>query len=256
VASRLVAETGQAAEERADSVIGFAADASVAARAAEAITAAFGSGVAVTQAPVVEVDWSRRWRDGLGVRRIGRLSIGPSWLLAPGPLTVVIDPETAFGTGEHGSTRGALRLLDRRLTPGARVLDLGAGSGVLGIAAVKLGAATALGIELDEEAIPVAEANAARNAVSDRARFVAGDARLLAPLAGPVELVTTNILRNVNESLLEPIRATLVPGGVAVFAGLEAADADPFIRLLGDHGYQVFEDLVDDGWWSAAATPV
>ena len=83
----------------------------------------------------------------------------------------MLDPETAFGSGEHGSTRAALTLLERHLVPGHRVLDLGSGSGILAIAAVKLGAAMAIGIENDAEANEVARRNAERNGVSPPSSF-------------------------------------------------------------------------------------
>jgi ribosomal protein L11 methyltransferase len=253
VAARLVAETGHPVEERVDRVVGFAPDADSAARASAAVVTAFGAGVDVRQASVADPDWTSRWREGIGVRQVGRLAVGPSWLLASGPAAVVVDPETAFGTGEHGSTRGALLLLDRYLRPGSLVLDLGCGSGILAIAAAKLGARAAFGIEVDEEAIPVAEANAARNGVADRIRFLAGDARDLGPLAGPADLIVSNILRGVNESLLEPIRDSLRPEGLAVFAGMEADEASLFRPALAGRRFQLIDEIIDEGWWAAAA---
>ena len=253
VATRLVAETGHPVEERADAVVGFAADGNAAARAGAALSAAFGPGIVVRHASVAETDWSFRWREGLRVHQVGRLAIGPSWLLEPGPTAVVVDPETAFGSGEHGSTRGALVLLDRYLPPGGLVLDLGSGSGVLTIAAAKLGARAVFGIEIDEEAVPVSEHNASRNGVADRVRFLTGDARLLAPLAGPAELVVSNILRTVNETLLGAMWEALVPEGIAVFAGMEEDEAVVFRPRLEEHGYQLVDEQLDEGWWAAAA---
>jgi ribosomal protein L11 methyltransferase len=169
------------------------------------------------------VDWSTRWRDGLGARRFGRLTVVPSWVpheSADGPV-VVLDPESAFGSGEHGSTRAALALLERHLRSGDRVLDLGSGSGILAIAAVKLGASRAVGIENDAEAIPVARRNAERNTTSGAVAFLEGDAGDLAPLLGPADLLLSNILRTVNTTLLPAIVAALRPGGLAIFSGME-----------------------------------
>ncbi|MEZ4457388.1 MAG: 50S ribosomal protein L11 methyltransferase [Gemmatimonadales bacterium] len=173
--------------------------------------------------------------------------------LAPGAETVVIDPEMAFGSGEHGSTRGALTLLHRYLQAGRTVLDLGSGSGILTIAAVKLGARSALGIEVDDEAVPIADANAALNLVADRVRFVVGDAGVIAPLAGPADVVVSNILRTANESLLPAITAALAADGVAIFAGMEANEADLFRPALAAAGLVPIDELVDEGWWSVAA---
>ena len=173
--------------------------------------------------PLDKVDWSIRWRDGLAARQFGRLVVTPSWIpVARGPdePTVVLDPEMGFGTGEHGSTRGALTLLERHLAPGDRVLDLGSGSGILAIAAAKLGAASAIGIEMDDESNPIARQNAERNAVAGVVHFLDGDAALLAPLAGPAELILSNILRNVNVTLLPVIHRSLAPNGIAIFSGM------------------------------------
>ena len=253
VAQALARVTGQAVEERAGSVLGYAADEPAAGAAAGSIATQFGPAVVVATSPVDPADWTVRWRDGLAVRRVGRLRLGPSWLLDPAPDAVVIDPETAFGSGEHGSTRGALLLLDQWLDRGASVLDLGSGSGILAIAAAKLGARSALGIEVDDEAAPIADRNAERNQVADRVRFVTGDAAVLGPLAGPVDLVVSNILRNVNEMLLGPIAGSLRDGGVAIFAGMETAEAGLFRPPLEAAGFTEVGQVVDEGWWSVAA---
>ena len=253
VAHALAQVTGQAVEERSASVLGYAADEPAAVAAAGAIAAQFGATVVLTTSLADEADWTVRWREGLGVRQVGKLRLGPSWLLAPGPDTVIIDPETAFGSGEHGSTRGALFLLNQWLQPGGTMLDLGSGSGILAIAAVKLGARSALGIEVDDESAPIADFNAARNQVADRVRFVTGDAGLIAPLAGPVELVVSNILRNVNETLLGPIGRSLGAGGIAIFAGMETAEAELFRPPLAAAGFAEVGQVIDEGWWSVAA---
>jgi ribosomal protein L11 methyltransferase len=253
VARALVEITGQAIEEKAAAILGYATDQAGAEQARAALAARFGTGLTVATQSLPPADWSEAWRNGLAVRTIGPLRIGPSWLLRPAATAVVIDPEMAFGTGEHGSTRGALTLLARHLVPGGTLLDLGSGSGILAIAAVKLGAARALGIELDDEAMPIAEANAAHNGVADRARFVVGDAAALTALAGPVEAVASNILRIVNQSLLEPIRVALVPGGLAVFAGMEATEITQFRPLVERAGFTVIDEVIDEGWWAVAA---
>jgi ribosomal protein L11 methyltransferase len=165
----------------------------------------------------------------------------------------VLDPETAFGSGEHGSTRAALTLLEQLLEPAQRVLDLGSGSGILAIAAVKLGAARAIGIEIDAEANEVANRNAERNGVLGRARFLDGDADVLAPLVGPAEVILSNILRTANTALLPVISKALAPSGVAIFSGMERGEAPEFLQALGKAGFRPIQETVDAGWWGVAA---
>ncbi|HEU4700660.1 MAG TPA: 50S ribosomal protein L11 methyltransferase [Gemmatimonadales bacterium] len=262
VSAWLVARTGQAVEERDDgTVVSFAENEAAAERLVAELRAARPefAALAADRRALEEVDWTVRWRDGMGPRRFGRLTVTPSWTAEAADaataeaLTVVLDPENAFGSGEHGSTRAALALLERHLAPRDLVLDLGSGSGILAIAAVKLGAVRAVGIEIDEEANEVAERNAARNGVADAVEFLAGEAGALAPLLGPAEVVVSNILRTVNTALLPAIRASLAPGGLAIFSGMEEPEAPLFLPELAAAGLAVVDEARDAGWWSVAA---
>jgi len=253
----LVARTGHAVEERDDgTLVSFAPDEA----SAEVLVAQLGREVdpsAETRRRLLEsVDWSTRWRDGLGPRRFGRLTVIPSWLpeaTHPDQCTVVLDPESAFGSGEHGSTRAALTLLEQLLQPGRLVLDLGSGSGILAIAAVKLGAARAIGIETDPEANRVGLRNADRNGVAGSVEFLEGDAGVLAPLVGPAGLILSNILRTANTALLPSITAALEPDGLAIFSGMEQAEASEFRTALGAADFEVVREILDAGWWGVAA---
>ena len=256
VATWLVSRTGQTVEERGDGIlVSFAHNEAEAGALLGELHSAFGRAVAGTSRPLPDVDWSRHWRKGLGPRVIGRLTVTPSWAVPnnSGPATVIIDPETAFGTGEHGSTRTALTLLDRYLKPGSRVLDLGSGSGILAIAAVKLGAARATGIEIDPEVEPIAGANVARNGVADRVSCLTGDAAALAPLLAPADLILSNILRSVNETLFPLILSALARGGLAIFAGMEQSERAPFLAALESGGFVVADEASDGEWWGVAA---
>jgi ribosomal protein L11 methyltransferase len=255
VAAWLVSRTGQAVEERADgTLVSFALDLPGANWLERELVRAHGA-VPITRRELPEVDWSTAWRAGLGVRRVGGFAVVPSWIEhtpAPGELVITLDPEMAFGSGEHGSTRGALVLLERWLRPGDRVLDLGSGSGILAIAAARLGAARVVGVELDGEALPASIANARRNGVEQLVRFVEGDAAAMTPLLAPVELVVSNILRLVNQSLLPVIHDSLAAGGRAIFSGMETTEADAFRPPLAAAGFRVLDEVVDEGWWSVA----
>jgi ribosomal protein L11 methyltransferase len=253
----LVARTGQAVEERDDgTLVTFAPDEA----SAEALVAQLGREVdpsAEIQRRLLDsIDWSTRWRDGLGPRRFGRLTVVPSWVpeaAHPDRYTVVLDPESAFGSGEHGSTRAALTLLEELVQPGQLVLDLGSGSGILAIAAVKLGAARAIGIETDPEANRVGHRNADRNSVTGRVEFLEGDAGVLALLVGPADLILSNILRTANTALLPSIAEALNPTGRAIFSGMEQSEASEFRQALRAADFGVIRESLDDGWWGVAA---
>ncbi len=255
VAAWLVARTGQAIEERADgTVVSFALSAPDAEAIATEVQAEFG--LAVSRRELPEVDWTTAWREGLGPRKIGRMTLVPTWLehrAGPGDCVITMDPESAFGSGEHGSTRAALLLLDRWVKPGDSVLDLGTGSGILAIAAARLGAGRVVGVELDPDALPVAAQNARRNGVERTVSFLEGDAGTVTPLLGPADLALSNILRLVNVSLLPAIHRAVRNGGTAIFSGMELAEATEFRAPLLAAGFQILSEITEDGWWAVAA---
>lgn len=256
VAAALIAATGEAVEEpEPGRVVAVAAD-EMRAKAIVGELAARFPGLEASVIPLEPVDWSLQWREGIQTRRFGRLVVTPSWLpVAEDADTVVVtlDPESAFGSGEHGSTRAAMALLERHLRVGDRVLDFGSGSGILAIAAAKLGAASAIGVEVDDLSNPIAEANAEKNGVTDRVTFLLGDAGELGQLAGPAEVVCSNILRTVNTLLLPAIARALAPGGLAIFAGMEEAEEGLFRPVLERQGWTVVDEQRDAGWWGVAA---
>src|SRR5215207_3900013 len=129
----LVNRTGQAVEERDDgTLVAFAPDEETAHNLVAELNRQTNAPLELQRRSVEMADWSTEWRRGLAARRVGRLRLVPSWLAETSEseaLTIVLDPETAFGSGEHGSTRAALRLMDKLLVSGGRVVDLGSGSG-------------------------------------------------------------------------------------------------------------------------------
>jgi ribosomal protein L11 methyltransferase len=121
-------------------------------------------GVTVAEAePVPDTDWEQAWRAGLRPRRIGRLWVRPSFCESAGEPELVIDPQQAFGSGEHATTRLALGLVQEALRAGDSLLDLGTGSGILALGALRCGAARAVGLDLDPVAVHNASENRARN---------------------------------------------------------------------------------------------
>ena len=197
-------------------------------------------------------DWAQRWREGVRSHQVGGLRVAPPWLDDPADSahTIIIDPGMAFGTGEHATTRGMLRLLCTVVRPGDRVADLGAGSGVLAIGAAKLGATRVAAIEMDPDAIPNAQANVDRNGVAGRVLVIPGDACALLPLVAPVRVISANIVSSVIIELL-PTMATSIDGdGRAVLGGILLAERPALCEILDAQGWRVEAEDIEDEWWS------
>lgn len=221
--------------------------------------------VAGTHADALEIewtwqaaeDWAARWREGLGPRRVGeRTMVAPTWSdvdAAPDEIVIRVDPQMAFGTGEHATTRGALRLLERCLRRGDRVLDAGTGSGILAIAAALLGAAEVWAVESDGDAATIALENVERNGVAGRVRLVhqvVDPAYLGALGAARFDVITANILSSVLRPLLPPFRTAQPPGGRLILAGILEDEAERMIDEAERAGYALAAEDLEDEWWS------
>ena len=210
-------------------------------------------GATILTSRVDAVDWSEEWKKGVGAHDLGALSIAPPWL-ADGrdpARTVIIEPEMAFGTGEHETTRGVVRLLPALIRAGDRVADLGAGSAVLAIAAAKLGASQVAAIEIDHDAIANANENVERNQVAGAVTVFEGDATVLLPLVAPVRVVLANILSSVLLELLPAIRDALTTDGEAILSGILHEERDVMLSALARGGWRVVEEDVEGAWWTA-----
>jgi len=197
-------------------------------------------------------DWAERWREGVRAHEVGLLRVAPPWLVPAGDSTrtVVIDPGMAFGTGEHATTRGMLRLLSTIVRPGDFVADLGTGSGVLAIAAAKLGATRVAAIEVDPDAVPNAQANVERNGVADRVCVFAGDARALLPLVARVRVITANIVSSAIVGLLPVMQASLDLDGCVILGGILTEERAAMCEILLAQGWRLGAEDVEDEWWT------
>lgn len=210
--------------------------------------------VVIETAPVPDIDWTEAWKQRITAHALGPLTVTPPWLAEQfePSARIVIEPGMAFGTGEHATTRGVVRLLPRQLRAGATVADLGAGSAVLSIAAAKLGAARVYAVELDADAIPDAEANVQRNGVADRVHVFEADAGALLPLVAPVDLVLANIISSVLIELMPVIKSSLNAGGTAILSGILYEERETMLQVLDAHGWTVLEEDAEDIWWSVS----
>jgi ribosomal protein L11 methyltransferase len=209
-------------------------------------------------------DWSRRWREGLAPRRVGRrVVVAQPWtepealemasLAGPATVVLVIDPAMAFGTGEHATTRGALRLMEAVVMGGERVLDVGTGSGILALAAAAFGAREVLAVDSDPEAMDNARENLDRSPWGHRVRLVnavVDREYLAAHRAGGFDLIVGNVLSGVLIPLLPSFAAALTPAGRVVLGGILESEADPVLAAAASAGLVAEVEDREAGWWT------
>ena len=201
--------------------------------------------------PVDEQDWVQATQSQFDPIEVGRLWVVPSWHEVPVGAQIVLrlDPGMAFGTGTHPTTRLCLEWLERHLTPGTSVLDYGCGSGILAIAAAKLGAGPVEGVDIDEHAVIAARDNAVRNEVE----IAFHDAHWQAEHR--YDVVVANILSNPLKLLAPALIAQVKPGGALVLSGILERQAEEVAAVYAAQGLPMIVDAVRDGWVCLASRP-
>lgn len=206
---------------------------------------------------LAEEDWAEAWKKGYSVQHIGqRLVVTPSWeSYTPRGEDVVVrlDPGMAFGTGLHPSTRLCLLALETWVRAGDRVLDVGTGSGILAIAAAKLGAAQVIGIDLDPVAVQVARDNVRLNDVADRVDIQAGTLETLDLVPHSQDRIVVNILADVIITLTPALAAYLRPAGCLIASGIIDEYADAVVKAFYSFGFQVVERRQENDWVALTA---
>jgi len=203
---------------------------------------------------LAQADWATAWREQFTVLHIGhRLVVKPTWLSyspSSGEAVIELDPGMAFGTGLHPTTRQCLLALEEHLRPGMSVLDLGCGSGILAIAAAKLGARTVLALDTDPTAVEVAQANVQANGVQERVTVAHGS---LPEVQGTFDLVLVNILAGVIVELIaQGLLDSLEAGGIIVTAGIIEEQAAKVEAALRGQGVASVGRQVERDWVSLA----
>jgi ribosomal protein L11 methyltransferase len=233
-----------------------------------ALAAALGDrAIELSPAEVPDDDWARRSQAALTAIRVGDVIVAPPWdtesgeaardsglefstsnprIPNSGPITVVIEPSMGFGTGHHATTRLCLMLLQEIELLGKSLLDIGTGSGVLAIAASKLGAAPVTALDNDPDALQNARENVARNAATDAIRVEQAD--LSAALHTPADVVVANLTGAVLQRHASALRRMAKPGGLLIVSGFSPAEMDDVFAALG---MQVAERR-EEGEWAAA----
>jgi ribosomal protein L11 methyltransferase len=205
--------------------------------------------------PVAEADWAEAWKEQLSVLHVGQhVIIRPSWLdYTPtlGDIVIDLDPGMAFGTGLHPTTQLCLEALEKLVQPGAEMLDLGTGSGILAIAAAKLGARYVKALDNDPMAVKTARENAATNNAQKIVRVAEGS---LKDASGDYDLVVVNILaRVIVEMLQEGLETRVRPGGKLVAAGIIADQEATVIKALEQGKLALVERRQRGDWVSLVA---
>ena len=210
----------------------------------------------VTTSYVEDSDWENNWREYYKPIEVGeKLVVVPEWEEAPqdGRLPLRLDPGLIFGTGSHATTRMCLAALEKFSKPGVRVLDLGCGSGILGIGALILGCDSCLGVDIDPKAPDVVMSNAALNGIgADKMTAWAGDiiadASLRARIGGGYQLVLANIVADVIIPLSAVVRQFMAPGAVFICSGIIEHRWPETEAALISNGFEFLDHKSEDEW--------
>lgn len=203
-----------------------------------------------------EQDWVESWKQYFFTEKItDTIVINPSWrdyTPNPGEMVIEIDPGMAFGTGTHPTTRMCIALIEEWITPGDLFLDVGTGSGILMIAAAKLGAANMLGIDMDETAVLIAKQNLLKNKITPD-QFKVKTGNLLSDVKGRFSLITANILSEVIMKLLDDIHLVLQKNGILICSGIIESKQKMIEEKLLAQGFEIIKVQIKDEWVAIAA---
>ena len=212
--------------------------------------ATLGAGT-ISHSFVADEDWAETWKAYIHTEKIGeRIVVRPTWeeyTPSADEIVIELDPGAAFGTGAHATTAMCLRWLEHLVSPGMRVYDVGCGSGILAVAAAKLGAGEVIAMDYDPVAVSVAEENIRQNNVHN---VVACESDLLSACEGaaPAELITANIIADVIIRLFAQLDRHLAPGGTLLASGIiddRIADVE---HAAAEHGFTVLDMTCEKEW--------
>ncbi len=206
---------------------------------------------------IVNKNWNEEWEKSIQpIHVTERIVITPSWhpIDDKDKMVLTIDPKMTFGTGYHETTRIMLRMMEQYITPGSTVLDVGTGTGILAIAAIKFGAHNAIGVDIDKWTLDNGLENAGRNGVLDKVVIRVGSLETVTE--GSFDFVIANIIRNTILELMDGIIAKLSANGTLLFSGLLASDRTIIENALVERKFSVLSVLRENDWIGIAARQV
>ena len=210
----------------------------------------------VSYTKIDEEDWAESWKTYFWPQKVSqRIVVKPTWRkYAPDPSDIVIeiDPGMAFGIGSHPTTGMCLELIEKFMQSGKAFLDVGTGSGILMIAAAKLGAGKLMGVDNDPHAVEIARENLIRNRIESD-RFGLATSSLLDGIDGRFDLVVANITTDVILDLLDRVTTVLSKGGILVVSGIIEANRNGIIKKMTELGFGIIETETRQEWVALAA---
>lgn len=204
-------------------------------------------------------DWAENWKRHFKPLRVSRrFVVRPSWetYRAPrGTKVIIIDPKMAFGTGTHETTRLVMQMMDDKLKPGKRVLDVGTGSGILAIMAAKLGARSVVALDIEQESFDNARENFRLNRVAGKIRMILGSLDALSDAEQkPYDWILANLQRSVIETMLPELVTRLRRFGKIVLSGILAEENEWVQQTLPTHGLSIAQSGRDGEWMAYLVT--
>lgn len=197
-----------------------------------------GDGFIESEEVIADQNWNEEWEKTIQPKEIGRFFVKPTWsteTAPPGTILLEIDPKMSFGTGYHETTQLMLEMLPEVIEGGERVMDAGTGTGILAIAAIKLGARRALAFDIDEWSVTNSLENILLNEVNDQIKVLEGSAEVI-PVDAQFEVVLANIERNPILNLLPDLHKVLSPEGTILLSGLLVKDEQVVLNRANEFG--------------------